>query len=211
MTHPPGRLIAFEGIDGCGKTTFVNEIHHWLQQQGYVNAIKTSAMSEGSTPVGEAIGDVLRNTAMSPISPASEALMVIAARKDNWDHIIDPALKSGKWVVTDRHIDSMFCYQTEVSEHWLDMVCTDLGTQQEADITFLIDIPHDYHRVIRVPGDRLEARSARWWEKCRNDFLDRFTIMKREGLHFVIDNRYSLVDRLSIVKSLIKDNLFQHS
>ena len=54
--------------------------------------------------------------------PQSEALLIAAARADHVDKVIRPAVLSGKWVLTDRFVDSSLAYQGGAGELGLDAV-----------------------------------------------------------------------------------------
>ena len=101
----PGRLIAFEGIDGVGKSTQV-EMLQWALGPG--NVVVTR--EPGATDLGQELRDLLLHGKGS-IDPRAEALMMAADRAQNTAEIIVPALKEGKWVITDRYIGSSLAYQ----------------------------------------------------------------------------------------------------
>lgn len=99
-------LISFEGIDGSGKTTQSYLLARALDDLGY----RVARFREpGSTPVGEAIRDILEDT--YSITPAARALLYNAARAQLVEEKIKPALAENKIVILDRFHDSTIAYQ----------------------------------------------------------------------------------------------------
>ena len=98
-----GRLIALEGIDGCGKST---------QARALAEALGARLTHE---PGATAVGALLRQLLLAPDSPAlstrTEALLMAADRAEHVALVIEPALAAGHWVVTDRYSASTIAYQ----------------------------------------------------------------------------------------------------
>ena len=98
-----GRLIALEGIDGCGKST---------QAAALAEALGARLTFEpGATPVGSRLRELLLNTDDVPPSPRAEALLMAADRAEHVARVLTPALTAGEWVVTDRYAGSTIAYQ----------------------------------------------------------------------------------------------------
>jgi dTMP kinase len=98
-----GRLIALEGIDGCGKST---------QAPAVAGALGAQLTHEpGSTPVGARLRQLLLAPDAPPLSPRAEALLMTADRAEHVARVIEPALAAGTWVVTDRFSGSTIAYQ----------------------------------------------------------------------------------------------------
>ena len=100
-----GKFITFEGIDGAGKSTHIESVRAFLAARG-----KTVVMTRepGGTELGEAIRGLFLDRSMSP---ASEALLVFAARREHLERVVWPALERGDWVLCDRFSDSTRAYQ----------------------------------------------------------------------------------------------------
>ena len=106
---PPGRLIAFEGGEGAGKSTQAERLAHYLRSTGR-EAVLTR--EPGGTEGAEAIRDLLlHRTPAGGWTAEAEALLFAAARADHVTRLIRPALQRGAWVVCDRFIGSTFAYQ----------------------------------------------------------------------------------------------------
>ncbi len=103
-----GRLIAFEGGEGTGKSTQARLLAAALTMRG-IDCVTTR--EPGGTPGAEAIRALLLDPALPEWEPAAEALLFAAARSDHVAHLIEPALAAGRWVICDRFVDSSLAYQ----------------------------------------------------------------------------------------------------
>lgn len=102
-----GRFITLEGGEGAGKSTQAQLLADALSARG----IETVLTREpGGTEGAEAIRALLLDPARS-WSPEVDALLFAAARGDHVAELIEPALAAGKWVISDRYIDSSRAYQ----------------------------------------------------------------------------------------------------
>jgi dTMP kinase len=103
------RLITFEGIEGCGKTTQIKLAGDFLKQQR-IPFMMTE--EPGGTPMGRRIREILLNKAPDEdICTEAEILLFSAARAQHVRKVILPALKAGKVVLCDRFYDATLSYQ----------------------------------------------------------------------------------------------------
>jgi dTMP kinase len=127
-------FIVFEGIDGSGKTTQAKLLEQELLKSGY-KVLLTAEPSFGP------IGLKIRSLEFRP-SPEEELRLFIEDRKDHVTHVIDPAIKKGIYVITDRYVYSSVAYQGARGinpAHILDLN----SFASRPDITFYIDVPVD--------------------------------------------------------------------
>lgn len=103
-----GIFITLEGGEGSGKTTHALLLCQWLATQG-LNVLQTR--EPGGTPLAEQLRAMLLDSPAESIAPETEALIILAARRQHVDHVIKPALAQGKTVVCDRFSDSTMAYQ----------------------------------------------------------------------------------------------------
>jgi dTMP kinase len=103
----PGRLIAFEGVEGSGKSTQLELLRRALE--GRVREVVVTR-EPGGTPAGERIRAVLLDPAVE-LHPRAEALLFAAARAELVEAVIRPALERGAVVLCDRYLDSSLAYQ----------------------------------------------------------------------------------------------------
>ncbi|HEU4650009.1 MAG TPA: dTMP kinase [Croceibacterium sp.] len=103
-----GRFIAFEGGEGAGKSTQARLLAEALRARG-IEVLLTR--EPGGTPGAEAIRALLLDPPGEGWGPAAEALLFAAARADHVARAIRPALAAGRWVISDRYLDSSRAYQ----------------------------------------------------------------------------------------------------
>jgi len=101
------KLITFEGVDGCGKSTQLSRAAAWLRGLG--NEVVTT-FEPGDTPLGKEIRQLLLAGDFVPV-PETELLLFLADRAQHVRDVIEPALDSGAWVLCDRYSDSTLAYQ----------------------------------------------------------------------------------------------------
>ena len=104
---PGGRLITFEGIEGCGKTTQLRLLARCLQDRGLP---VVTTREPGGTPLGERVRDVLLDPSLAPVA-VSELFLLEAARSQIVAEVVAPALSAGNFVLCDRFADSSVAYQ----------------------------------------------------------------------------------------------------
>jgi dTMP kinase len=103
---PLGVLVAFEGIDGSGKSTQARLFAEWARQKLGLEVISTREPTDG--PWGKKIRQA-RFTAR--MSPEDELAAFIADRREHVETLIKPALARGAVVVIDRYYYSTVAYQ----------------------------------------------------------------------------------------------------
>jgi len=102
-----GRYIAFEGIDGAGKSTVAEAVAAELRAD---DRTVVTVREPGGTPVGEAIREILLHS-HDDLVPWSEALLFAASRAQLAAQTVGPLLEAGAWVLTDRSVYSSLAYQ----------------------------------------------------------------------------------------------------
>lgn len=103
-----GLFITLEGGDGSGKSTQFRKLLDRLEAAGQD---VLANVEPGGTPIGQQIRRIFLDPANHVISPVTELLLVFAARAQNVDERILPALRQGRMVVSDRFTDSTLAYQ----------------------------------------------------------------------------------------------------
>jgi dTMP kinase len=175
-----GRLIAFEGGEGSGKSTQARIL---AQRIGALHTFEP-----GDTPLGVGVRELLLDRAALEISPRAEALLMAADRAQHVDEVLRPALAAGRTVVTDRYIPSSVAYQgygrqldpAEIAE--LSAWATE-GLLP--DLVVLLEVPLSVSQE-RTGGarDRLEAAGRDFHRRVHDGFLqqaihdpDRFAVV----------------------------------
>jgi dTMP kinase len=148
-----GRLIALEGIDGCGKSTQAELLASRL------GAVLT--FEPGATGVGRSLRRLLLAPSAAPLGDRTEALLMAADRAQHMAEVVTPALDDGRWVVTDRFAASTVAYQgfgRGLDRAELDGLIAWATGGTTPDLTVLIDVPVEVAAARRRPtgGDRFE-------------------------------------------------------
>jgi dTMP kinase len=103
-----GLFITFEGGEGSGKSTQLRRLAARLRGEGRV-VLET--VEPGGTAIGMQIRRVLLDAKNHELRPTTELLLMFAARAQNVDELILPALSRGEIVLCDRFTDSSLVYQ----------------------------------------------------------------------------------------------------
>ena len=168
-------FITFEGIDGVGKSTQLDLLEAWLSKQGH-EVVRT--MEPGGTELGQEIRHLLLHR-KGNVAPRAEALLYAADRAHHVTTKIEPALASGKVVLSDRYFDSSVAYQGAARELSVDEV-RDISWwavgNLEPDLTFLLDMPAAQALTRRddtgTEPDRLESEEVGFFERARAQYLE---------------------------------------
>lgn len=179
------KFITFEGVDGAGKSTHLEWFANALRQRG-LHVVVTR--EPGGTPLGEQLRQILLNQTMNI---GTEALLMFAARMEHIEQVVKPALRAGKWVISDRFSDASFAYQgggrgldwdkLSQLEQW---VHPDL----QPDLTLFFDVPVEVARKRlsnNISLDRFEQEQADFFERVRAGYHKR--IQQNPQRYVVID------------------------
>ena len=170
-----GIFITFEGIDGSGKSTQAKALASSLKKNGIDNIL---TREPGGSSGAEIIRKLLVEGDPSKWSPETEMLLFTAARRDHLEKTIEPGLREGKIVISDRYVDSTRVYQGVTRGDLRQTVdkLHKLMISKEPDLTFIIDMdPQEalYRGLARDSGeDRFEDFGLEFQLKLRNGFLD---------------------------------------
>ena len=174
-----GLFITFEGGEGSGKTTQIQRLKAWIEQN-YEQLSLCLTREPGGTEDAEAIRGLLLNGVTHKWQPASEAMLVSASRHEHVVHVIQPALLNGAIVICDRFLDSTHVYQGfvgGVSGDVLDGLDKLSCNRLLPDLTLLLDVDSNVGlaRTIERDGSesRFEAKGEAFHQKVRQGFLAR--------------------------------------
>lgn len=175
-----GLFLVFEGIDASGKTTQARRV---AEARGALFTFEP-----GDTPLGADLRRWLLDASTTPMTPQTEALLMLADRSHHVYSVIEPTLAQGRSVVSDRFFASTLAYQGYGRGLDLDdlRAATELAIGScRADLTILIDIPLDVanERRARDHEDRFESADLAFHERVRSGYLE----LARESDWVVID------------------------
>ncbi len=136
-----GKLIVFEGVEGCGKTTQMQLCCEWLQQ---LSIPVVTTREPGGTQLGLHLRSLLlENTEDKPITATTELLLYAADRCQHVEQELLPNLKSGKIVLCDRYIDSTIAYQgygRSLDMNLIDRLNAIATSGLKSDLTLWLDL-----------------------------------------------------------------------
>jgi dTMP kinase len=172
-----GRLVALEGLDGCGKTT-----------QAVLLAERLGAeltFEPGATALGVSLRGILLHTGTAgvmgvEVSPMAEALLMAADRAQHVAEVVEPILERGRWVVTDRFSGSTLAYQGYGRGIALDQLRCLVEMASGGlwpDLTVLVDVSPDVARQRMGRSRLIEGSVPDRLERAGHGFADRV----REG------------------------------
>ncbi len=203
---PRGKFVTFEGLDGCGKTTQLENLAAVLRRHG-IEVVVTR--EPGGTEIGERIRAVLLDSRTAGLDARAEMALMFASRAQQIAQVILPALDAGRWVLCDRFTDSTEAYQgggrrlgSEAVLRLHGVLCRGLWP----DLTILMDTESsasvararrrnkaaqvvdpagaDSAQFARQPDEnRFERESHAFFERVRNAFLE---IARREPQRVVL-------------------------
>ena len=196
------KLITFEGIEGVGKSTQINNILSWLKENG--NSVKL-LREPGSTNFGEKIRELLLSKD-SEIDSHTELLLMFAARAEMINqHLINA---SEDFILCDRYYHASIAYQgygRKLSLKLIDRLIDDLNCPiPNLTIIYDLDVNEGFKRKSDDVIDRIESAGAEFFSDVRNGYLQ--LANNRSEVH-VIDASRSVDQVTHETKKLIKELL----
>ena len=191
-----GKFITFEGVDGAGKSTHIDEVISFLESQ---NISVKRTREPGGTKLGEKLRELLLYDEMDP---ETETLLMFAARRQHIAEIIKPNLDEGIFVVSDRFTDATYAYQyggKQVAYSKIQTLEAWVHPDLKADLTLLFDLPVeisiDRLKKNRTP-DKFEKESEAFFNRLRNVYLD----LARQH-----PNRYKIINANQPIETVSRD------
>ena len=205
-----GMFITLEGIEGVGKSTQIQFIADYLQEQGREFVI---TREPGGTPVGEDIRGLVLDNKHTDMVADTELLLMFAARAEHIDKVIRPALEAGKDVLCDRFTDASYAYQglgRNISTERISMLEDWVQKGLKPDLTLLLDAPVSTgleRAARRSEKDRFESETLVFFEAVRECYLQ---IAQNEPWRMkVIDASLDLENVKKQVLTILKKEIFK--
>ena len=176
----PGRLIAFEGVEGAGKSTQLELLRQALEGRRGDPPVDRSrevvvTREPGGTPAGERVRALLLDPEVE-LGPRAEALLFAAARAELVAEVIRPALERGAVVLCDRYLDSSLAYQGDargLGRGPVEEVNRFATGGLLPDLVVLLDLdPASGLRRRSGELDRIEAQDLAFHRRVRQAFCD---------------------------------------
>ena len=183
-----GFMLVVDGGNGAGKTTVIEKIREFLQQEN-VEVIVTR--EPGGTPIGEQIRKLILDPETPEMCAKTELLLFAAARAQHLHEKILPAIEQGKVVVSDRFDTATISFQHYARGISIDLINSINGTAVgdfKPALNLILDIEPELGLTrVHQRGeklDRLEKEKLVFLEKARTGYLeqarqdpDRFSII----------------------------------
>ncbi|WP_408955278.1 dTMP kinase [Natroniella sp. ANB-PHB2] len=203
-----GYFITLEGVEGAGKSTQIDLIEEYLTGLGYQ---VLTTYEPGDTKIGKKIRELLLKPEYDQLLPKAELLLYCADRAQHIAEVIEPALKEGKIVISDRYMDATVAYQgyargfdIELIKR-LNMIAT---SSLEPDLTLLLDIDPllSLKRAKKataqsnLKGDKIEGERISFHNLVREGYL---TLADSESRIELINAGCSVEEVFVQIKSLL--------
>ncbi len=204
----PGKLIVLEGTDGVGRSTQIQLLRSWLEDEGFAvsdTGLRRSALTQPGLEAAKT-GHTL--------SPLTMSLFYATDFSDRMENQIIPALKAGFYVLSDRYFFSIMARDIVrgADPEWVRSV---YGIALKPDIVFYLrcDLPHIVSRMVN-------GRGFDYWEsgmdircadnlydsfiKYQGHLIDEFDQLSQEYGFITVDANKSVPDVFSEIKKNLK-------
>jgi len=188
-----GRYIAFEGVEGCGKSTHVKRL------ATHLDALVTR--EPGGTVIGTTLREIMANTANTHLSPRAEALLMSADRAQHLHELVVPTLETGRHVITERSVYSSLAYQGygrqldltqlrqfndfAINSRWPDLV-----------VYLRVDLAAVRARLQKRDTDRFEREDDAFFRRVMNGFDE---LAQREPDRWLVIDATPPKDELELI------------
>lgn len=202
-----GLFITFEGADGSGKTTQLNNVKAFLEQKGFDVVV---TREPGALEIGQKIRNILLHHD-GIVADRCEMFLFLADRAQHVETFIKPAIEEGKIVLCDRHVDSTIAYQGYGRGQDIQLL-KDLNKMAvnglTPDLTLVFDVSTEVAQErVGSEKDRMESAGIEFHNKVRNGYLE---LQKQECDRIKLVNANNSIEKVfedtkEIVSKLIQE------
>ena len=202
-----GLFITFEGADGSGKTTQLNNVKAFLEQKGFDVVV---TREPGALEIGQKIRNILLHHD-GIVADRCEMFLFLADRAQHVETFIKPAIEGGKIVLCDRHVDSTIAYQGYGRGQDIQLL-KDLNKMAvnglTPDLTLVFDVSTEVAQErVGSEKDRMESAGIEFHRKVRNGYLE---LQKQECDRIKLVNANNSIEKVfedtkEIVSKLIQE------
>ena len=203
------KFITFEGGEGCGKTTLINNLKKYFDENG-IDYVATR--EPGGVKLCEEIRNIVKYSEQK-ISSRAELLLFSASRAELVEELILPALKNGKIVICDRFFDSTRVYQgyaVGIDDKEVMQITNFATSGLTPNLTFYLDIDPVMafkRKGGRDKGDRIEERDISYHNLVRKGYNE---IAKAESRFVILDATKTEDELLSeVIYKLKKEGIIE--
>ena len=208
-----GRLITFEGLDGCGKSTQLALEAERLCGKGFQI---TTTHEPGGTAVGQQVREIVLHAPFGSVTPLAELALMFAARAQHIEWVILPALRAGGLVLCDRFTDSSLAYQGygrgvpfDAIRSLENLLCQEV----RPDLTLILDLDPETgahrtgsrNRAASEPATRFEQEGIEFFRRVQQGYWE---IARQEPARVrVVDGRGSIAEVHERVRQAVDEFL----
>ncbi|OLP15960.1 dTMP kinase [Leptolyngbya sp. 'hensonii'] len=208
-----GQLIVFEGVEGGGKTTQIQQLYAWLTQEieGLLPDIQLTCQP-GGTELGREIRRLLLNPpGEAPVQDMTELMLYAADRAQHVAGFLRPKLAAGAIVLCDRYTDSTIAYQGYGRGlkmdliHQLNRIATD---GLESDLTIWLDVAVEVglaRTQKRGAIDRIEQADLAFHQRVQQGYRELAATYPERIVR--IDASLSTAEVTEQIRNLVKQRL----
>ncbi len=224
-----GKLIVFEGTEGCGKTTQIERSRQWLLQSRWLPTLQQKGLIKdlvltrepGGTQLGMGIRQLLLSPTKEPIHDRSELLLYAADRAQHVEQFLRPHLEGNDLILCDRYTDSTIAYQGYGRGLDLTLInqLNQIATQNlQSDLTIWLDLDVETGLArVQQRGkrntsgteepDRIEQADLDFHQRVRQGFAH---LAQTEPQRFIqVDARGSELQVAERIESVLSHSLTQ--
>ena len=202
-----GCFIAFEGMEGSGKSTHLRRTAEALRAR-QLEVVETR--EPGGTPLGRELRNLVMHRLDLVPAPLTELLLYLADRAQHLAEVIQPALARGAVVLTDRFSASTIAYQGFARRLDLDTVSRIDALVRRGvapHCTVLLDCPAEVGLQRAQGVDRFHTEQQEFHERVRGGFL---SLAEHDPQHYcVIDATRPLDEVHAAVMAAVTECLQQ--
>lgn len=179
-----GKLIVFEGVEGSGKTTQIQQIQDWLRQSGLLEQLQQAGVSDllltrepGGTPLGKTLRQILLHSHDGDaIQNRTELLLYAADRAQHVETCLKPGLATGAIILCDRYTDSTVAYQgygRGLDRQLIEQLNQIASSGLQSDLTLWLDLPVEQglsRAQQRASQDRIEQADLQFHQRVQQGF-----------------------------------------
>jgi len=176
-------LVAFEGIDGSGKSTQARKLYEYLKEKGFKVYLHREP---GGTPVGEELRKILLS---EELDERTELLLFEASRSSLVFEKLLPELSEGAVVILDRFTLSTIAYQgygRGIEAGIIEIINSFATRGIEPDVVILLDLPVE--EALRRLKEKNRFEDKEFLERVRRGFLE---LAQQEENVYTVDARGS--------------------
>jgi dTMP kinase len=197
------KFIVFEGTDGSGKSTMLEEVRKHLASRGVTAEF---VCDPGGTAIGGQIRQILLAAKNANMSTLTELLLYSASRAQLVTEKILPALNAGQSVISDRFIYSTLAYQGvagEIPANLLKTVVQAGCSGLEPDHVIFLDVPAEIGlKRAGKGGDRVESKGVCYMDEVRQRYLGLLDTFSEEKATVIDANRNILEVKKEVLDTI---------